>query len=312
MSTAIQHESPARLTVDGPPIDHARPNVSGDLPTLFRAEPMFARALAGYDRFQVDTYVRWAEDELATAEREREHLLARCLDSQSALAEARELLDHSAGGGEFLRLSERMGAMLAAAADQAESITAEAEAVRAAAQAAAEELRARAAAELAEAGSRARETVAAAAAEADAIVAAAGRVLDDAEQTRRDAADEAAARIAQARAVEQAATDHATLLAQQAAADIAHLRLQGRDEVVRMLAAGREERRRADAAAAAERERLDRAAEDRRAALLADLTDLEHRRSALEAELRRTAGSIALPTEGPRARARGRLLTRAR
>ena len=37
---------------------------------------MFGRAVAGYDRFQVDTYVRWAEDELATADREREHLMA--------------------------------------------------------------------------------------------------------------------------------------------------------------------------------------------------------------------------------------------
>ena len=37
---------------------------------------MFTVALRGYDRFQVDTYVQWAEEELVTAEREREHLLA--------------------------------------------------------------------------------------------------------------------------------------------------------------------------------------------------------------------------------------------
>ncbi|MCZ2860533.1 hypothetical protein [Blastococcus sp. VKM Ac-2987] len=312
MSTATQHEIPTRLTGGDLPAERGRPNVTGDLPTLFRAEPMFARALAGYDRFQVDTYVQWAEDELATAEREREHLLARCLDTQAALTEARELLDHSAGGGEFLRLSDRMGSMLAAAADQAAGITAEAEAVLAAAQADAEELTARAAVELADAGLRARQTVAAATEQADGILAAARRALADAEQARRDAAEEAAARVAQARAVEQAAAEHAALLAEQAAADVAHLRLQGRDEVVRMLATGREERRRADAAAEAERERLDAVATGRRAALLADLAALEHRRSALEAELRRTAGSIALPTEGPRVPARGRLLSRLR
>ncbi|MGY2084044.1 hypothetical protein [Blastococcus sp. SYSU DS0539] len=312
MSTATQHQNSALVAGGDPPAEHGRPNVSGDLPTLFRAAPMFGRALAGYDRFQVDTYVQWAEDELATAEREREHLLARCLDTQSALAEARELLDHSAGGGEFLRLSERIGSMLAAAADQAEGITAEAEAVRAAAQEAAEELQERAAADLAAARTRARETVAAAEARAEAIRAAADRVLAEAEQTRREAADEAAARIAQARAAEQAAADHAALLAEQAAADVAALRLQGRDEVVRMLATGREERRRADAAAEADRERLDSAAADRRAALLADVTDLVRRRSVLEAELRRAAGSIALPTEGPPAARTGGLLGRTR
>src|SRR3712207_2094934 len=97
-----------------------RPNVSGDLPTVLSAAPMFNRAVAGYDRFQVDTYVRWAEDELATAEREHERLQARYLHTRAALDEAGELLSHSSGGGEFLRLSRRVGSLLAAAADQAE------------------------------------------------------------------------------------------------------------------------------------------------------------------------------------------------
>src|SRR4051794_12811672 len=69
------------------PLDERRPNVSGDLPPVFQAAPMFRRAVAGYDRFQVDTYVQWAEDELATADREREHLLARHLHTQAALQE---------------------------------------------------------------------------------------------------------------------------------------------------------------------------------------------------------------------------------
>src|SRR6185503_6037845 len=109
---------------------HRRPNVSGDLPTVFSSAPMFRRAVAGYDRFQVDTYVRWAEDELATADRELEHLAARHVGTRAALEEARQLLSHSSGGQEFLRLSDRIGSMLATAADDAASIRAEAEADR--------------------------------------------------------------------------------------------------------------------------------------------------------------------------------------
>ncbi len=91
------------------PTDRARPNVSGDLPTVFQTAPMFRRTVAGYDRFEVDTYVRWAEDELATADREREHLLGRHVRTRAALEEARELLSHSGGGGELIRLSGRIG-----------------------------------------------------------------------------------------------------------------------------------------------------------------------------------------------------------
>ncbi|MGY1717570.1 MULTISPECIES: hypothetical protein [unclassified Blastococcus] len=312
MSTATQDQSAVEVIGSAPPAERTPPNVSGDLPTIFRAAPMFGRALAGYDRFQVDTYVQWAEDELATADREREHLLARCLQTQAALDDARQLLDHSAGGGEFLRLSDRIGSMLAAAADQAEGITAEAEALRATARRQADELTARAEAELADARARAGETIADAATRAQAMVAAAQRVVDDAEQARRDAAAEAEARAAAARAVEQRAADQAARLGEQAAADVAHLRVQGRDEVVRMLATARAERRRADDEAAALRDRLDAQAAERRAALLADVTELERRRSDLETELRRTAGSIALPTERPEATAPGRFLGRLR
>src|SRR3954464_16005813 len=101
-----------------------RPNVSGDLPTMLQAAPMFRHALLGYDRFQVDTYVQWAEEELATGDHERERLVARYLDLQSTLDETRELLSHSAGGGEFLQVSRRIGSLLAAAADEAESMRA--------------------------------------------------------------------------------------------------------------------------------------------------------------------------------------------
>src|SRR3954447_20614820 len=122
------------------PLLRARPNVSGDLPTMLDAAPMFRRTVAGYDRFQVDTYVRWAEDELATASREREHLMAAHLRTRAALDEANELLTHSAGGGELLQASRRIGSMLATAADEAADMHAEAQAARTAAEAEAERL----------------------------------------------------------------------------------------------------------------------------------------------------------------------------
>ena len=52
------------------PTDRRRPNVSGDLPTVFESAPMFRRAVTGYDRFQVDTYVQWAEEELGQVRRQ--------------------------------------------------------------------------------------------------------------------------------------------------------------------------------------------------------------------------------------------------
>src|SRR3954447_4221191 len=122
------------------PPGRQRPNVSGDLPTVLEAAPMFRRTVAGYDRFQVDTYVRWAEDELATASREREHLMAAHLRTRAALDEANELLTHSAGGGELLQASRRIGSMLATAADEAADMHAEAQAARTAAEAEAERL----------------------------------------------------------------------------------------------------------------------------------------------------------------------------
>src|SRR3954447_17817011 len=90
------------------PLLRARPNVSGDLPTMLDAAPMFRRAVVGYDRFQVDTYVRWAEDELATADREREYLIDRYVRMQAELEESRQLLSHSPSGGEFLQVSRRI------------------------------------------------------------------------------------------------------------------------------------------------------------------------------------------------------------
>ncbi|SOD97721.1 hypothetical protein [Blastococcus haudaquaticus] len=265
--------------------DRARPNLSGDLPTLFQAGPMFRRTVAGYDRFQVDTYVRWAEDELAAADRQREHLLARHLETQAALADARTLAAHSAAGGEFLRVSKRIGAMLAAAADEAQNIRAEADNHRSVACAQAAVVTGDARRVLAEAEAEAARTAARAAVQLADTTAQAELVAAEAERAGQAVRAEAAALLDEARAVEARALEQADRIRQQAAAEALAARLEARAEIVRMLDGAREQRRRADAEAAAIREGLDRDAATRRAALLAETAELEHRRDALRAEL---------------------------
>ncbi|MGY1643847.1 hypothetical protein ACI782_22290 [Geodermatophilus sp. SYSU D00703] len=301
-------ETGVPIPLGTPSRDRRRPNVSGDLPTVLEAGPMFRRTVAGYDRFQVDTYVRWAEDELAAADRERERLDARLLATRAALDEARELLGHSPGGGECLQLSRRIGAVLAAAADEAEALRADAEADRRAAAAEAERLVGYGRRLLADARAEADRVVADAVRRAEEATAAAGRLVDEAEQTRRAACAEAAARLEAARAAGQRAAEDAERTRQRAADDAAAARLHARDEVVRLLGTGREERRRADAEAAATRERLDRDAAARRAALLAEVERLERRRAELRrAEADGAAEPISAVPDRFRLRLRGPL-----
>jgi hypothetical protein len=304
---AVRPVSARETAVGTQPRDRGRPNVSGDLPTLFQAAPMFRRVVAGYDRFQVDTYVQWAENELATADREREHLLERHLRTRAALEEARTLLPHSSGGAEFLRLSPRIGSILAAAADEAESIRAEADADRSAACAQAQQMVALAERALADAEAEAERMVAEAASEVAEMSAAAGRIVDEAEQAGRDARAEAEARLEKVRAIEQRAAEHAAQTRRQAVQEASVARLQARDEVVRMLSTGREERQRADAEAVATRERLDRDAAARRASLLAEAEDLELRLAALRADPDRSAEPAARPSGAPHLLLRGHL-----
>jgi hypothetical protein len=279
-------------------LDDERPNVSGDLPTLFEAAPMFRRAVAGYDRFQVDTYVQWAEDELATAGREREHLMARHLRTRADLEDARELLSHSADGAEFLRQSRRIGSVLAAAADEAEAMRAEGAAERAAAVAMAEQRIAQADQTLAVARAEAQRMLGEAATQAAEVTAEAARALDEARRASAETHAAAELRLEEARAIERRAVEQADGIRQRAVAEAAEARLQARGEIVHMLTAGREERRRADAMADAARERLDRDADGRRAALLAEIAKLERRRAVLTADLRRKAQSAATASHG--------------
>ena len=258
--------------------DDRRPNVTGDLPSVLQAGPMFRRAVLGYDRFQVDTYVRWAEDELTTADREREHLVARCLRVQADLEESRQLLSHSSAGAEFLQVSRRIGSLLATAADEAESLRADAEADRSAASAQADETIAQAEQFLADGKQEAERLVAYAVLEAAATVAEAKRTAAEitlrAEQLRREARAEAATRLESVQVIEQRAAEEAEQIRRHAEEAASAALLQAREDVLRMLTAGREERRRADAQAAADRERRDREAMARSAFLRAEVAAL--------------------------------------
>lgn len=278
------------LLADGR-LDERRPNVAGDLPTVFRAAPMFRRSVAGYDRFQVDTYVQWAEEELITAEREREHLLAAHSRTWAELEQARALLSHSPDGGEMLRLSPRIASILAAAADEATGMRMEADADRAAAAGHAARVRADAEAE-------AEATLGTATGRAEALIAEADRIVADAEQTSRRARVEAESRLDSVRQLEQRAAEQAEHIRQLALAEADAARLHARAEIVRMLSTGREERRRADAEAAATRARLDRDAAARSASLRAEVARLERRRAKLRAEVELLAGQAAQPARG--------------
>src|SRR3712207_4437014 len=105
--------------------DARHPRLSGDLAALFTAQPLFRTAVRGYARLEVDNYVAWAESELATAQREREHLLDRIGACAADLAISRRLLAElpparptvSDRVGDVLRLAEEQAAKVLEAAD---------------------------------------------------------------------------------------------------------------------------------------------------------------------------------------------------
>jgi cell division septum initiation protein DivIVA len=278
------------------PLDRRRPNVAGDLRTVLQSAPGFRRALLGYDRFQVDTYVQWAEEELAGAGRERDDLLVRYARLRADLDETRRLLSHRPSGRDSLQLSHRLGSILAAAADEADRLRADAAAERAAAAAEAAQVRAEAAAEaeriVGEAVAEAERVLTEASAEADRIATVAERLLDEAEQTSAEARTEAEARLAKVAALQRRAAEEAERMRQDAAAAATTTRLQARDDVLRMLAAAREERRRTEGMGAALRERVERDAAARCATLEAEIRDLERRRALAAVPAQREAPAV--------------------
>lgn len=279
-------------------LDRSRPNVSGDLADVLEAPPMFRRALVGYDRFQVDTYVRWAEDELVAADREREHLEGRHLQTRADLADARRLLEHSSGGAEMLRMSQRAGSMLAAAADEAEGIRTEAAAHRSTAAAEANRRLGYARWRISYAEAKAERLLAEAAAETAEMAASAAQIVAAAEQLRAGVQTEAEVRLAEVRAAEQRAAEDAAQVRRRAVEDAAAARLQTRHEIVAMLSTAREQRLRADAEAAAARGRQADELTKRYAPLMAEVTVLEHRRASLRAGLELLAQPADIATRG--------------
>ncbi|MDP5181986.1 hypothetical protein QOZ88_04995 [Blastococcus sp. BMG 814] len=216
---------------------------TGGLGVLLDHGPSFRGSVRGYDRVQVDNYVAWAENELAAAQREREHLLDRVVACGTELEISRRLLAEQPVGRERPAVSARVGEVLRLAEDQAAQVLDAAEA---------EAAQLRADARL----------------EADARLRKAHEIkelaIDVADQLRvnaqRDRAEGAAA-------LEQAQVEAAELL-RIASAERDRLAEEGAGERDRLAAEAAAERDRLAAEAAAEREaaaeqaRRDRAAAD--------------------------------------------------
>jgi colicin import membrane protein len=114
---------------DGPVAPPTRP--AGALEALLDHGPAFRGSVRGYDRVQVDNYVAWAENELAAAQREREHLLDRVVACGTELEISRRLIaEQPVGRGPAV--SARVGEVLRLAEDQAAQVldAAEAEAAQ--------------------------------------------------------------------------------------------------------------------------------------------------------------------------------------
>jgi hypothetical protein len=97
------------------------PDVGGGLEQLLDRRPIFRRRHRGYDPFQVDGYVAWAEAELDAARRQCDYLLSRFGACAAQLELARQAPPHRSVTGP---VSTRLGEMLRVAAEEAEAITA--------------------------------------------------------------------------------------------------------------------------------------------------------------------------------------------
>jgi cell division septum initiation protein DivIVA len=96
-----------------------RPDVTGGLDGLLSTAPCFRTQVRGYDRFQVDNYVAWAESELATGRREIDHLLATYGVCSAELEISRRLLAQAPRGVDVSAVSDRVREMLQLASDEA-------------------------------------------------------------------------------------------------------------------------------------------------------------------------------------------------
>ena len=181
------------------------PQPGGALDQVLDHRPIFRRRHRGYDRFQVDNYVAWAEAEVEAARRQCDYLLSRYGACAAELETLRRMPVRSLTGpvsarlGQMLRLaSEEAEAITTAGVDEAERIVsdarAEAEArlakvagIREAALAAGEELRTRARRDAELLLSDAAAEREAAAAEAARQLSAVRAEVDDLRRQRDDA-----------------------------------------------------------------------------------------------------------------------------
>jgi cell division septum initiation protein DivIVA len=100
----------------------------GQIDALLDTGPGFRRALRGYDRDEVDHYVAWVDAELYAARRATDDLMARYGSCSAELEISHRLLAQSPYGQQLTLVSERVGAILQMAADEAAELTAAAEA----------------------------------------------------------------------------------------------------------------------------------------------------------------------------------------
>lgn len=97
-----------------------RPELPGSLDRLLDHRPVFRRRQHGYDRFQVDNYVSWAEGELDAARRQCDHLLDRYGACMAELTLVRRTPTGTVTGA----VSQRLGEMLRLASEEADSVIA--------------------------------------------------------------------------------------------------------------------------------------------------------------------------------------------
>lgn len=101
-----------------------RPNLTGDLDAILVNIPAFRSRLRGYDRLQVDNYVRWAETEMLSTRREVDDLAARYGLCLAEVKDLRQRVAESPEGRQLQQVSERIGQMLRLAADEAAALRA--------------------------------------------------------------------------------------------------------------------------------------------------------------------------------------------
>jgi cell division septum initiation protein DivIVA len=100
---------------------HAAPPRAG-LDGLLSTAPVFHVRLRGYDPFEVDEYVTWAEGEVAAARREAEHMLSRYGACAAELEISRRLLAQAPRGRDVSPVSDRVRDILRLAADEASAM----------------------------------------------------------------------------------------------------------------------------------------------------------------------------------------------